>query len=165
MRIWPGHDSVPPLKMTTNEQASLCIARQDFEDDSEPISGSQCPLLENNHCLCYEARPLMCRMMFSVTPCDETGQAEAPPRLLSLNIACLQLMEHIDKEGWSGYLIHLAPHYNAEDFINADEIGGGRPMDSKLRPNRPNPGFLIPPEDRAQVKSWLEKLGGPQSWK
>jgi len=57
--------SLPPLGMTVNERAALCGAREDFEDDAPPEDISVCPLLDDGRCMCYEARPLMCRMMLS----------------------------------------------------------------------------------------------------
>ena len=159
----PTDGLLSPLRMTTNEQAALCMAKQDFKDDTEPIAGSRCPLLADNRCMCYEARPLMCRIMFSTVPCETTGEAETPGILLSLNIACLQLVEHIDRDGWSGYLSHLLPHCGDEEFMRAYVEGKDQPSDSRLRANRPNPGFLIPPEHQARVKNWLAEFDKLQS--
>ncbi len=158
IRMWVDDGSVPPLKMTTNEQASLCILRHDFEDDTTSLTGNTCPLLEKNRCLCYEARPLMCRMMFSSTPCKEAGYAEVPSVLLSLNIASLQLLEDIDRGGSSGHLIHVLPYFRDKNLSEIYGAGGRQHEDSKMRSNRANPGFLVPSEDRAQVEKWLRAL-------
>lgn len=158
IRVWVDIESVPPLKMTTNEQASLCLSRQDFEDDTAPLTGNPCPLLEKDRCLCYEARPLMCRMMFSSTPCREMGHAEMPSVLLSLNIASMQFLEHIDKDGASGYLIHVLPYFRDRNLAEAYEAGSWQAGDSKMRPNRANPGFLIPAEHQSQVGMWLDRF-------
>ena len=103
--------ALPPLTITTNERASLCIERKDFEEDAVPSAALPCPLLADRQCLCYDARPLMCRMMFSSARCEETGQAEMPSLLVSLNVVCMQLVEHLDQKGWSGYFLHLLARF------------------------------------------------------
>lgn len=151
--------SLPPLRITTNEHASLCLARKDFEEDAAPVANQRpCALLESRRCLCYEARPLMCRMMFSSVRCDETGEAEIPPRLLSLNTVCLQLVEDLDAAGWSGYLGCVLPHFCDADFIEAYKAGSAKADDIRLRRNHPNPGLIVPPEDQKQVRHWLKDL-------
>jgi Fe-S-cluster containining protein len=155
---WDGDDSLPPLKMTANEQAALCIAEEDFEDVAVHLSGAQCPLLGDDHCQCYEARPLMCRMMFSSLQCQETGRAEMPSYMLSLNIACLQLLEDMDQRGGSGYLIHVLPHFDDADFAETYKAGRDWADFFGLCQNRPNPGFIVPPEDRAWVEHQLRRL-------
>lgn len=158
LRMWVTVDAQPALQMTANEQALLCISRQDFEDDTAPSTGMVCPLLEERVCACYESRPLMCRMMFSSSPCEETGHAEMPSVLLSLNIACMQLIEHIDKDGLSGYLVHMLPYIGDRNLAGVYEERAAGTADPRMRPNRANPGFLIPPEDRAQIGTWLQEL-------
>ncbi len=150
--------SLPSLSMTSNEQASLCLSHEDFEENSISLPSVPCPLLANERCLCYEARPLMCRLMFSTAPCGTTGQAEMPSRLLSLTTVCLQLVEHLDRQGWSGYLVHLLPHFQDPSFPEDCQAGTARIEDARLRHNRPNPGFIVPPEHRDQVRRWLEDL-------
>ena len=155
---WSRDDALPPLKMTTNEQALSCISMVDFEEDPVARTGLSCPLLVNDRCLCYGSRPLMCRMMLSSVRCEESGQAEMPSRLLSLNIACMQLVEDLDDTGWSGYLTHVVPHLSGADSYRDCIAGAERLTDSRLRRNHRNPGFLLPPEDRDQVHSWLQGL-------
>ena len=150
--------SLPPLTLTTNERASLCIEKKAFEEDPMPSLGLPCPLLADERCVCYEARPLMCRMMFSSTRCERTGQAEMPPLLLSLNTVCLQLVEHLDQRGCSGYMLHLLPRFFDPNFVEACKAGSAQFDTARTRPNRPNPGFLLPPEDRKQIQSWLQNL-------
>ena len=158
MQGWSEDNALPPLGMTTNEHASLCLSQEDFEEDAPPSSSLPCPLLSDEKCICYEARPLMCRLMFSSVRCEETSAAEMPPRLLSLNTASLQFVENLDEGGQSGYLRHLLPHFQDRAFAEAYRARAAHAEDARLRPNRPNPGFLTPPEDREQVQRWLEDL-------
>ncbi len=147
--------SLPPLGMTVNERASLCGAREDFEDDAPPEDISVCPLLDDGRCMCYEARPLMCRMMLSSISCDTSGHAEMPSRLLSLTTVCQQLAEHFDRDGWSGYMVHMLPILGETDFLEAYRAGVTGAGAKNLRRNRSNPGLLVPPEDRPQIQSWI----------
>lgn len=155
---WPDEGLPPDAGMTANERAELCMSGTDFEEDAPPSVSSACPLLEDGRCLCYEGRPLMCRMMLSSESCGDAGYAEIPTRLLSLTTVCQQMVEHIDRRGQSGYLIHMLPRF--ENFASAEAYDKniGRVGDERLRPNRPNPGFLIPPEDRPQIRLWLREL-------
>ena len=140
-------DSVPRLRMTTNEQALLCISKQDFEEDTVPAIDLKCPLLENGCCLCYESRPLMCRMMFSSIRCGEAGHAEMPSRLLSLNSACLQLMEHLD---WSYRKTYAAlQELTVHELLTHNSAKGRTPRLFKAttaNPNRPELGLVCPDE-------------------
>jgi Fe-S-cluster containining protein len=144
--------------MTTNEQASLCLAKEDFEEEAAPTPALRCALLEGDRCRCYEARPFMCRMMVSSTRCDETGHAQMPSLLVSLNTVCLQIVEDMDRRGWSGYLSHVLPHFAADAPAKACSPLEAIAEDTRVRRNRPSPGFLVPPEDRAQIQSWLRDL-------
>jgi Fe-S-cluster containining protein len=158
-RSWVEDPSVPALRMTTNEHASLCLAKKECEEETAPAANPRpCPLLTNEQCSCYDARPLMCRLMFSSVSCDESGQAEIPPRLLSLNTVCLQLVEDLDRAGWSGYLTHVLPHFRNVGFVEAFKAGTAEVDDVRLRRNRPNPGLLVPPDDQEQVRQWLDDL-------
>lgn len=150
--------SLPPINMTTNERAELCLAQKDFEEDAPPLAPAACPLLTDHQCPCYEIRPLMCRLMFSTVRCKEDGAAEMPNQLLSLTTACLQIIEDLDHGGWSGYLAHVLPLFGDVEFADSYRRGVLKTNDKNLRHNRSNPGFLIPPEDRGQVQVWLKKL-------
>jgi hypothetical protein len=99
-------------------------------------------------------------MIFSSVRCDETGEAQISPRLLSLNTVCLQLVEDLDAAGWSGYLGCVLPHFCDADFVEAYRAGSAKTDDIRLRRNHPNPGLIVPQEDHEQVQKWLEELRG-----
>jgi Fe-S-cluster containining protein len=153
-----GELILPALAYTTNEQADLSLAETDFVQEAQEKTMRRCPLLDNDRCSCYEVRPLMCRMMLSSVDCASTGCAEFSSELLSLNTALLQIVEDLDKEGWSGYLVHLAPHF--QDPLFASAYAAGKPVleDNRLPRNRRNPGLLVPPEHQIQVRRWMEDL-------
>jgi hypothetical protein len=146
------------MGMTANERAVRCIAGESLEEDPPPARASVCPLLIDGRCSCYEVRPLMCRMMLSSKKCSESGHAEMPSRLLSLTTVCQQLVEDIDRQGWSGYLIHLLPLFENEVFASDYWKVAPQVNTENLRRNQPNPEFLIPPEDRPQIRVWLQDL-------
>lgn len=158
LRDWPDQCVLPPMGLTANERARLCASGESFEEDSPPSVLSACPLLKDRRCSYYEARPLMCRMMLSSTKCSETGYAEMPPTLLSFTTVCQQLVEDIDRQGWSGYLIHMLPLFEDPDLAANYPAGHDRVDTRLLRRNRPNPEFLVPPEDRPQIRLWLKEL-------
>ncbi|RJP70301.1 MAG: hypothetical protein C4532_09395 [Candidatus Abyssobacteria bacterium SURF_17] len=158
MKRWPQRHSLPPFAMTTNEHASLCIDRKECEEFAGPVTDAPCPLLEDKRCLCYEARPLMCRMLFSLYPCAETGQAEISSRLLSLNTVSIQMVEHLDQRGWSGYLVDLLPYFNKDAFLDEYYAGVCRMQDPRIRRNQPSPGLLVPPEHHEEIGQWLKEL-------
>jgi Fe-S-cluster containining protein len=146
------------MGMTANERAFLCSSGESFEEDDPPPVTSACPLLEDGRCSCYEARPLMCRMMLSSKKCSETGHAEMPSMLLSFTTVCQQLIEDIDRQGWSGYLIHMLPLFEDPDFATDYSTEQKQIDTGYLKRNQPNPEFLVPPEDRPQIRLWLQEL-------
>ena len=148
----------PPLPLTTNERAALCLSHAEFEEEPAPAASHLCPLLHENRCSCYDARPLMCRLMLSSVDCGSTGYAQVPPEVLSLHTACLQLLEDLDLTGWSGYLVHLLPRFLDDEFLIRYRAETAVITDKRLRHNIPNPGLLIPPEHRRQVEQWLTQI-------
>jgi hypothetical protein len=156
---WPGDIRLPALTMTTNERASACIAREDFEEeDISSTPSPSCPLLEDGRCTYYEARPLMCHLMLSTVLCEKTGRAEMPSALLSLTTVCLQLIEDLDQTGWSGYLLHLLPRFGGDDLADAYRNNAVKIDDDRVLRNHPNPGLLVPPEHQPQIQQWLRDL-------
>jgi Fe-S-cluster containining protein len=151
-------DLAPPLSLTTNERATLCLSRVDFEEESASVEGHPCPLLQDDRCSCYDARPLMCRLMLSSVDCGVRGYAQIPPELLSLDTACLQIMEDLDSTGWSGYLVHLLPYFLEDEFLDQYRAEMAVITDKRLRHNVPNPGLLIPPEHNSQIEKWLRQI-------
>ncbi|UCD57706.1 MAG: hypothetical protein JSV16_00950, partial [Candidatus Hydrogenedentota bacterium] len=78
--------------------------------------------------------------------------------LLSLNTVCLQLVEHLDQKGWSGYLLHLLPRFRDAAFVEAYRAGSAQVDDARIRQNRANPGYLVPPEHQGHIQFWLQEL-------
>lgn len=155
---WSDNYSLPPFTMTTNEHASLCIEQLECEEFAEPVVRAPCPLLKDGRCLCYDARPLMCRMMFSLDPCSEASKAAISQHLLTLSTVSMQMVEHLDQTGWSGYLIDLLPYFDKPAFLTEYRAGVRRTQHPRMRPNKPSPGLLVPPEHRVEMGQWFKKL-------
>jgi hypothetical protein len=158
IQAWPDPGSLAPLAVTANELAGQCLLKEETEQQAEPSSPYPCPLLSDGRCLCYEARPLMCRVLYSSVRCAESGYAQMPPQLLSLSTVCLQLVENLDRAGCSGYLVHVLPLFSDRRFFDA--YREHRPLSATrvVRPNAPNPGLLVPPEHQGQIRAWLRRL-------
>ncbi len=155
---WPTGDCLTPLTMTTNQRAAYCMAKHDVGEEEETRTGEPCPLLVDDRCLCYDHRPLMCRLMNSVVRCEQTGCAEIGERILTLNTVLLQFVEHLDRPGWCGYLIDMLPCFRDPDFVTEYKTGSAKIEGPKLFRNHPNPGYIVPPNDQKAVRVWLKDL-------
>ncbi|GAB4346887.1 MAG: hypothetical protein Kow0099_28540 [Candidatus Abyssubacteria bacterium] len=100
----------------------------------------------------------MCRILCSSVRCSQTGYAQMPPQLLSFSTVCQQLVEHLDRRGCSGYLIHVVPLFSDQGLHEAYRRLRPFPEHAPSRPNRPNPGLLVPPEHQSQIQVWLQRL-------
>lgn len=124
---------------------TLCRRPSPPEDEDSPVGA--CPLLSDDACLAYPARPLACRVMFSRTPCGESVEgAEISPLEMSLNQVFMQAVEHLDSAGKSGNLRDTA------DFLEGATDG------KRLLNNRPMPGFLIPPEHQEDLRRLVRDI-------
>ncbi len=132
---------------TTNLVAACCLAgRQPPPDPSEHRPGA-CPLLDGQGlCRAYSHRPFACRSMCSTTPCADGGEAVMEPFLVTLDLALCQLIEHLDRQGWTGNLLDML-------LPAADRQGVPR----RVR-NRPLPGFLVPPGEERRFRAAMEKI-------
>jgi len=104
-------------------------------------------------CLIYSVRPFACRCMNSFSSCHKTGFAEQSEWMVALNTLYLQLIEHLDCNGWSGNLIDLIWHLTVQ------------PLDPEkssrlLVKNRPIRTLVIPPEYRGRISPVIQELWG-----
>ncbi len=128
--------------LTTNELAQACFLRRDAPVETGEHGEGTCPLLDRSgHCTVYDHRPFACRAMVSLERCVGQGEAVMPPFLFTLNLALCQVIEHLDRDGVSGNMLDLlTDHWN------------------RSVPNRPLPGFLVPPEERLRFARVLDEL-------
>jgi len=131
-------------RMTTNGFAAYCNHGAPPEDAAGSATGP-CPLLSENACTIYPQRPFGCRCMISARPCRETGEARIDPFTLTLNTVFLQLIEHLDKDGFFG---------NLNDVLcRLDRSDAGATI-----PCQPLSALMVPPEHRDRIRPVLDAL-------
>lgn len=141
-------------QVTINHLAQLCAMDEEIPvEEIDPRNGP-CPLLVNNTCPVYDVRPLGCRTMVSKSVCTDTGTAEMPDFVLTVNNVFLQYVEAIDHQGISGNLIDVLLYLDSDpdDFVDIRNL---RRRPSHLLPNHPIPVLMIPPEHRNRIQSLL----------
>ena len=145
-------------KTTTNRLADLCIRGKDFvKEENDYVNGS-CPLLKDRLCPVYQVRPFGCRCFVSKHDCRDKGYAEVDSLVLTVNNLFLQVIEHVDSQGFSGNLIDVLKfmaskknrHNYKRNTLNNSDIG--------LIPNLKITVLMIPPEHRVKIKPILKDL-------
>ncbi len=127
---------------TTNQQAQLCLAREEPMVESGQHGTGRCPLLDaRGMCKIYDNRPFSCRAMLSTRPCRQDGEASMVPFIYSVNLAMYQLIEHLDHRGTSGNMLDMLTDRQAQ-----------------LIANREIPGFFVDPSERVRFQRLLDKL-------
>ncbi|MDL1969195.1 MAG: hypothetical protein LWW97_11830 [Deltaproteobacteria bacterium] len=143
-------------KITTNKIADLCIQGKDIPDEEIDSSWGKCPLLINDECPIYTARPFNCRCMVSKTNCVDN--AEMDEFVLTVNNVFLQYIEHIDQQGFSGnftdVLLFMESENNRKNYSMELLKNSGK----GLIKNLPMTILLIPPEHKNQIKPIINSL-------
>ncbi len=137
--------------LTTNRVAELCMAGQDIPEETWEGGDRSCPLLENDRCRIYPARPFACRCMMSSSPCPETECAEQSEWRLALNTLFLQVIEDLDHTGYSGNLIDML------SYLGTGTAASDLPTES-LVPNRPIRKLFVPPEFQERMTPLFREL-------
>jgi Fe-S-cluster containining protein len=132
--------------LTTNQIAQACRNGEELVDEQSPADPGPCPLLHEGLCRIYPVRPFGCRCMVSSAPCRWKGWAETDPVTLTINTLFLQVIEHIDRDGFSGNLSDVLAWLDAKRDPDSP-----RPPVSDLAFNTPIPALIIPPEHRDRV--------------
>ncbi len=146
----PGQRFRPAL--TFNRIAALCAKGEEIPDEHCDPSWGRCPFLENEQCVFYLNRPFGCRCMSSLNRCSETGFAEMPPLMMSVNDVFMQVVEHLDEDGFSGNLTDVLEWMSDESNRGKYEKGARREDAKRLAPNSPMPALMVPPEHRKLVE-------------
>jgi hypothetical protein len=93
--------------LTINQLAALCLEDKQIPDESADPGAGPCPLLRNDHCTLYAARPFGCRAMVSLTDCAHSGEADMPDFVLAANNLISQFIEALDHAGRFGNLADI----------------------------------------------------------
>jgi Fe-S-cluster containining protein len=148
-------------RMTTNGFARMCMEEREIpEEENDPAFGV-CPLLEDELCMVYEARPFGCRALLSETHCGREGFARVPPLVLTLNTLFLQAIEHLDQNGFSGNLSDMVMFFLSGKSLDGKagsrhEAGG----EGLFVCNEKIPAFMVPPKHQRRLKDVMEELRG-----
>lgn len=148
-------------RMTTNEFARMCMEeRETPEEENDPAFGV-CPLLEDDLCTVYEARPFGCRALLSESHCGREGFARVPPLVLTLNTLFLQAIEQLDQNGFSGNLSDMAAFLlSGKSFADRADIFHDTGEARLFVHNEKIPAFMIPPKHQRRLKDLMEELRG-----
>ncbi|MBW2621913.1 MAG: YkgJ family cysteine cluster protein [Deltaproteobacteria bacterium] len=142
---------------TINDLALACFnGREPPEEDMDAGKGV-CPLLDNEQCLVYEARPFACRSFFSLEKCRPGEEAVVPPSLIAVITACQQIIEHLDTGGFFGNLTDLLLWLREEEKREGRHLGSG-PDSYEFPFNKTLPGLVIQPEEANGVQPFLSRL-------
>jgi len=143
--------------MTINSLAAMCMRGEEPPQEENEASWGACPLLRNNECPVYVARPFGCRCLVSKQNCGETGYADTDPFVMTVNNVFLQYIEHVDTEGFSGNFTDMLLFMASEN--HRDQYGRGTlKSPDKLIPNHPMPVLMIPPEHRGRIHPILKAI-------
>ncbi|MFZ1986415.1 MAG: YkgJ family cysteine cluster protein [Desulfatitalea sp.] len=132
--------------LTLNHMAALCLQGAPVPDEEADPEVGPCPLLENNRCSIYAARPLGCRAMVSRAVCAPGGAAEMPEEILAANHLCMQYIEALDAQGLSGNLVDVILFLSGTDTLTVGATAGKIVPPAALAANRTLPVLMIPPE-------------------
>ena len=145
-------------KVTINMLAEDCMQGKEPPEESSDPTWGPCPLLKDDECPFYRARPFGCRCMLSQQNCQETGLAEMDPLVLTVNTVFLQYIEHIDARGFSGNLADVLALMASPENRRQYRTDHLQSPPANLIANRPIKVLMIPPEHRAELQPILNAL-------
>jgi len=157
LQLVPAATAGRPPVVTTNTLAEICAAGGEPPDADEPDAGA-CPLLSDDLCPIYPLRPFNCRCFVSRTTCSTRGYAEVDEATVAANTLFLQVIEHIDAGGCSGWLPDVLRALADPGQRRAYREGRMACAGSGLTPNRPMRALMVPPEHRARLQPVIERL-------
>lgn len=142
---------------TINMLAERCMEGGDLPEE-ENIFHGKCPLLFNDECSVYKARPFGCRCFVSKISCVESGSATVDDIVLTVNNIFLQVIEHVDAGGFYGNLTDVLLFLrNTEEKVNLLTSKMINPS-SVLLKNHHLKILMVPPEHRKSVQPILDVL-------
>jgi hypothetical protein len=144
--------------LTTNRIAELCRQGREIPEEAFGDPAEICPLLEENACPVYPLRPFGCRCLVSRVPCRESGTAEMPDFVLTVNTVFLQTIEHLDATGCTGNLADVLLCLLSAENRQAYEEGRLSCNATGLIGNHPLTVLMVPPEHRNRLQPILGAL-------
>jgi Fe-S-cluster containining protein len=146
-------------EITLNGLTESLARGEEQPEEVYPLEG-KCPLLENDLCAVYPARPFGCRCFQSRRNCCETGYADVDPFTLSVNHLFLQFIEHVDAGGIFANLTDMLIYIASQANLEAYDDHSVRECPAPFIRNRPLSMLFIPPEHRDGIRGLWSKLQG-----
>jgi Fe-S-cluster containining protein len=154
----------PPVRLTTNGFARLCLARSAADCEAEqPAMAAVCPFLAEDCCQIYEARPFACRCFASSRDCHESGTASLSEKLVLLNTVVMQVIEHAGQgDAWGNMLDVLLVQSHQQANREVGEYIRDAALHAAAQAGvvraEPVPGFLLKPGEEHEVQQFLQAL-------
>ena len=145
-------------EVTTNMLAAICAKGNDIPDEEINHHWGKCPLLQENICPVYKARPFGCRCFVSKQNCIAKGYAEIDPFTVTVNNLFLQYIEHIDQSGHYGNLTDIVQYIALHKNKLPEDETKKKKLKEHLLQNHPITAFLIPHEHKEQIQPLLNSL-------
>jgi Fe-S-cluster containining protein len=144
-------------KVTINNLAEMVCNGVDPPEETIDSNWGSCPLLTNQECPIYPVRPFGCRCLVSQVPCRDNGHAKMDPFVLTVNHIFLQIIEHVDNQGFLGNLTDILLLLEPVEMRKNYSRSKLKPGQKKLK-NSQIKFLMIPPEHRLRVKPILEAV-------
>jgi hypothetical protein len=145
-------------QLTTNRIAALCRDGRELPEEPCGDPAEFCPLLLENICPVYRQRPFGCRCLVSRVPCGESGSAEMPDFVLTVNTVFLQAIEHLDATGCTGNLADVLLCLLSPENRQAFREGRLNCKATGLIGNQRLTVLMVPPEHRDRLQPILGAL-------
>ncbi len=145
-------------KATINMFARLCAQGKEIPEEENDPSWGKCPLLVDDMCSIYDARPFGCRALMSQVQCSRKGYAQIPPIVLTINNIILQYIEQLDKKGGSANLSDMLTLFLSDPPIKTISDRQKESHDGRFLLNEKIFVLMVPPEHREKVRPLLERL-------
>ena len=144
--------------ITTYQMAQMGYEGKEIPEENTGDAVENCPVLENEQCPIYDARPFGCRCMVSTHHCVDKGYAETDPFVVTVNNVFFQFLEHIDSNGYFGNFSDVLLFLENGMPLVENEMDSGEDSASKLLKNQPLSVLLIPPEYQERITPILGSL-------
>jgi len=145
-------------ELTINALARRCAGSDEIPEEQHTLGRGVCPLLIDDTCAVYTARPLACRIMVSSRDCRMTGYATMDPFILSVNNVLMQFVEHVDQDGLTGNLTDVLLYLSEKENRPSYETGAVIPGANGLLANHALTVLMVPPEHRQPMAPVLKSL-------
>jgi len=150
-------------EQTLNSLAAACQHGAPPAAEEEPAKRAACPLLTDEECPVYPARPFACRCLVSQSDCRQQGYARVEPLTITVGHVMQQYIEHVDRPGVTGNMLDLVPALRQRQRRDQYAAGDVSFLAGNFLENRSAVMLLAGAEEGAALAPILAALnrGGP----